>query len=570
MKYKITLYIAGLLLILSSCKDMDMTSPTSGSSGSWYTTEVELDMAVNEFYLLGYWDRPFQNSEQWTDNFTYRNTHRIDLLYGTMGSGNYETFQLWDQAYKLVARANALLESIDTRAIAISDAKREQYKGEAYFARACKYADLISYYGDVIYLDKYVTVSEALELSRTPKAEVIPLVYADFDKAAAALPVSYGNAPKHFTKGAAYAMKARFALYMGDWAIAAEAAKACMDLNEYDLHADYASLFLQSTKTNTKEKVFTFPRSIANDIILDLWLVNNQLPRNSGGYAAACPSWDLLAAFLCTDGLPIDKSPLFDPREPFVNRDPRLAHTIVEFGSRHLDFEYNPHPNAKKVMNYKTGNLQDNQDTRSVNQYASYNGLVWRKGIDASWLESGTKVETDYIVMRYADVLIMYAEAKIELGEIDQTVLDAINKVRARGYGVPASATASYPAVTNVGQDELRKIVRLERRVEFANEGLRYMDLIRWRLADKALNTKNYGLLYPIDDLNNQVVSKGLWFWPSTPTIDEDGIADFSVMESAGQIAVLSQRIWVDRQYLWPIWHEEVAGVPNLLQNPGY
>ena len=89
----------------------------------------------------------------------------------------------------------------------------------------------------------------------------------------------------------------------------------------------------------------------------------------------------------------------------------------------------------------------------------------------------------------------------IELNKIDESVLEAINSVRARAYGVKSSETDKYPAVTARDQKSLRQTVRLERRVEFAKEGLRYMDLIRWKLATKALNTKNYGILYPADIL---------------------------------------------------------------------
>ena len=202
--------------------------------------------------------------------------------------------------------------------------------------------------------------------------------------------------------------------------------------------------------------------------------------------------------------------------------------------------------------------------------YTSFNGLIWKKGIDETWLANGMDVDPDKIIIRYADVLLMYAEAKIELNEIDQSVLDAINQVRARAYGVDISATDSYPAVTEKDQNKLRKILRTERRMELAYEGLRYMDLIRWRLASKALTNKSYGLLYPSSLLIEKVTSQGGWFWPSTPQIDEDGIPDFSAMESAGQIAVLSQRLWNDRQYLWPIPTKEILINENLKQNEGY
>ena len=221
-------------------------------------------------------------------------------------------------------------------------------------------------------------------------------------------------------------------------------------------------------------------------------------------------------------------------------------------------------------MNYNTGKMQTNNDARINAQYASYNGLLWKKGIDETWLENGFDVDPDKIIIRYADVLLMYAEAKIELNQIDQSVLDAINQVRARAYGVEYTNTSAYPAITTMDQKKLRTIIRRERRVEFAKEGLRYMDLIRWKIAGKALTRPNYGMLYPVDLLKEKVVNKGLWFWPSTPQIDEDCIPDFSTMEKEGLIAPMSQRLWNDRQYLWPIPTKEILINENLKQNEGY
>ncbi|MDE6489808.1 MAG: RagB/SusD family nutrient uptake outer membrane protein, partial [Muribaculaceae bacterium] len=412
------------------------------------------------------------------------------------------------------------------------------------------------------------TISEAEQKGRRPRAEIIAKVYEDLDKAIAWLPVDYGTRSQHFTKGAAYAMKARYALWFGDYALAAEAARACMDLGVYSLEPDYGKLFLQSTRENP-EKIFYIPRSLVNDVILDQWFVNNGLPRNAGGYGSDNPSWDLFASYLCTDGLPIDESPLFDPCNPFANRDPRCAMTIVEFGTEHCGFDYNPRPDVLKVMNYNTGAMVSNQDNRAVNQYASYNGLIWRKGIDASWTENGKKVERDYLMMRYADVLLMYAEAKIELNEIDATVTDAINAVRARAYGVPAANTTMYPAVEEGTQEQMRKVVRVERRMELANENLRYMDLVRWDLAIKALNGYNYIMLAPAELLSS-VVNKGLWFWGMTPQIDEDGMADFSSLYNAGLCALGARRVFPERQMLWPIPTHDRELCPNLGNNPGY
>lgn len=567
MKKNILTTLISTIFILSSCSNLDLNPLSEGSSENWYSTETEIEMALKDFYRDTFWP---MDSEEWTDNYTYRETNHA-IVNGTLNGQSTEVTDLWANQYKAIARANTILSNMDKAAsLGISQTKIDQYAAEAYFARACMYARLISHFGDVVYVTEVISIEEAFAIGRSPKSEIVQKVYEDFDKAAANLPLKYsGSNAQRGTKGAALALKARFALYMGDWAVAAAAAKACMDLGVYKLHSDYAHLFLTTTR-NADESIFVIPRSITNKVTIGNGTVLNAITRNPGGWAAMDPSWDLLAAYTCTDGLPIDESPLFDSREPFKNRDPRCSATIVPFGSRHLGFDYNPHPDALEVMNYNTGKMQKNNDNRANAQYASFNALVWKKGIDETWLENGKDADPDKIIIRYADVLLMYAEAKIELNQIDESVLNAINLVRARAYGVAATASDKYPQVTITDQSNLRKVVRLERRMEFAKEGLRYMDLVRWKLASKALSNKSYGILYPASLLKEKVTSKGLWFWPTTPKIDEDGVPDFSEMEKAGQITVLSQRAWDDRQYLWPIPTKEVLINENLEQNPGY
>ena len=107
--------------------------------------------------------------------------------------------------------------------------------------------------------------------------------------------------------------------------------------------------------------------------------------------------------------------------------------------------------------------------------------------------------------------------------------------------------------------------------MEFVREGLRYYDIIRWRLAEKTMNLPVYGLL-DLTDLKTKVVDKSLWFFPGTPKIDDDGVADFGPMYASGLIKFLAQRKFdATRQYLWPITSKELLTNTKLLpQNPGY
>jgi hypothetical protein len=182
-------------------------------------------------------------------------------------------------------------------------------------------------------------------------------------------------------------MKARAALYMSDWKTCAEAAKACMDLGVYSLHPDFGEFFLSKTKTSP-ELIFALPCSNELGIMLyDAAGVNSFYIRNAGGTSVAQPSWELFFAFTCTDGLNVEDSPLYDPANPFANRDPRLAATTVEFGSAFLDYIYDPRPSATKTLQVSTGQMVNNKDCKPGSKDCSYNGLVLRKHVDEEWID---------------------------------------------------------------------------------------------------------------------------------------------------------------------------------------
>lgn len=570
MKYKILVILISIFA-LTACQDLDLNPLSEGSSANWYSDESQLDMSLNDLYREVFWpwdEDPRFNDNPWTDDYMRRNF--VSVIISATINGEWGTLGTWwSNSYKAISRANTILDNLGRAAGKVPESTISRFAAEARFVRASQYAMLISHFGDVVFFTNVLDLDEAFTLGRTSKSTILQAIYEDYDFAALHLPESYGsNELSRATKGAALAMKARIALYNGDWSVARAAAQACMALNKYQLYPDYGELFLSKTK-NTSEMIFGFPRSVIFDSYLSTSWVRDHTTRNAGGYAAKVPSWDLFCSYLCTDGLPIDESPLFNPREPFKNRDPRCAETIVEFQTPHLGFMYQPHPDSVKVINLNTGKYQTNNDTRSVAQYASYNGLVLKKGIDEDWSDNNL-TDPDKIIIRYADVLLMYAEASIELGQIDQTVLDAMNIVRARAYGVNKDQTDSYPEITSMDQTTLRRLVRVERRMELSMEGLRYMDLIRWRLAEKALNRDIYGML-DVADLRTKVVNPGLWFFPGTPEIDEDGLPDFTSLFNTGLIKLLAIRDFdASKQYLWPIPTSEILINKNLQQNPNY
>lgn len=566
MKIQYLLAIVGGLSLVS-CIDLDLDPLSSATNGNWNQTETQIEMSVNNFYDIGNW---LEVEEGWSDDQLDRSSPG-SFVSGRINSEDKSVEKMWETCYKAIGRVNAVLKKLETLpAGTVSDDKKNQFLGECYFMRACMYSRLMFHFGDVPYSNTVIDISTALSMGRTPKNEVLKYIYEDFDKAIEKLPVSYTGYTRA-TLGAALGMKARTALWVKDWDIVITCTNRIInELKCYELYDDYYTLFLNSTH-NTKESVFSLARSLVAQVTLNKW--DDRAPRNNKGYCRYIPTWDLLAAYLCTDGLPVDESPLFNKSNPFLNRDPRCTATIVAFDSEFMGYIFNPNPKTgKETLNTKTGKMVKNNDNLINTDVASYNGLMWKKRIDEDCLANGYKTEHDIWVMRYADVLLMYAEAKIEKNEIDQSVLDAMNQVRARAYKCGINETSKYPAITETGQAKLRSILRFERRMEFPMENLRYYDLVRWRICEKVFgdNMRNYGLHRSAGEVIKNIVDPGHWFWGLVPEIDENGIADFTKLAEQKMCNSLSERHFNSRQYLWPIPTKEIIINPNMTQNDGY
>ncbi|MBR7004780.1 MAG: RagB/SusD family nutrient uptake outer membrane protein, partial [Bacteroidales bacterium] len=337
----------------------------------------------------------------------------------------------------------------------------------------------------------------------------------------------------------------------------------------------------------------------------------------SGGAANHSPSVQLACAYTCIDGLPIDESPLYNPKDPFENRDPRMKMTIQPFKTAYSKdlaeyeqskkdgtfpqkypeyinhgYEYNPSPYAITVYRVSDGKMVNNTDSKARNQHSAYNGLMLKKYVKDSWIANWTTTkiaDNVYPYLRYAEILMTYIEAKNEMGTVTQADLDkSINKVRERAY---KGSGIEYPKVTVDSQAALRKIIRMERRVEFAWENDRYNCLRRWGIMEKTHNIPMYYLNRSwsggadwngLVEGSNRTLSadflKHLKNWDDgnypfggIPKIDENGIPDVKYMEDAGYIVPFYQMHFeAPKNYLWPIPANDILVNPNLSQNPGW
>jgi hypothetical protein len=263
------------------------------------------------------------------------------------------------------------------------------------------------------------------------------------------------------------------------------------------------------------------------------------------------PIPSLFDSYECIDGLPIDKSPLYNPQLPWENRDPRLNHTVALSGSIYFGYQYETNKDSVECWNYNVSPPARIPNLDATHAYASYSGYSWRKYCDPLEARSDGASSINSIVFRYADVLLMYAEAKIENNQLDESVYIAIEKVRTRA-GMPGIARGKT-------QQELRRVIRKERKYELACEGLRMFDIRRWRIADRLMNGICYGRV--------------LTGYPSTaPTIDEYGNPDYTNLPDRALLGTkLGTRFFdPNRDYVSPIPQSELQSNPNLVQNPGY
>jgi hypothetical protein len=512
------------LIITAGCKkELLHTEPTDKyNEGNFWESEAAVGAALSGCYnplttdgLFGGEATPLWEETATPNAYNYSNAMGFNLIAeGRQQSNNSGIIaQRWHDSYVGVGRCNTFLANVDR--VEMSEDTKTKMKGEAHFLRALYYFMLENYYGGVPLILDPPDLSTQADLPRNTREEVVTQILKDLDSAALVLPLKYSKADLgRATKGAAIALKARVLLYEASplfnssndvqkWKAAADAAKAVIDLpgTGYGLYPDYRGLFLPQNENN-KEVIFDV-QYIFPGLGTSFDLIGKQYNTNA-------PLLDLAQAYDMDNGLPIsDPASGYDPANPYANRDPRLYGTIFFPGDT--------------LMQVKVTNTRF-----AVTGYGMKKYTIYDKGpapAGQSDLKGGQS-ETNFIILRYADILLMYAEALNEASGPSPEVYDALNAVRQR-----VKMPAIDPSVTPLTQAELRQIIHHERRIEFAGEGLYYNDIRRWKTAETLLNAS----IKKYDGSQIEVRT----FDPS-------------------------------RDYFWPIPLTETDLNPNLEQNPGY
>jgi hypothetical protein len=492
-------------LTFSACNEdfLNRYPESSLNEKTFWKTEKDAKMGLVGCYR---WWEDYANII-WFDALTDNAKNPFDARIPFMALGEQSPYTTWDffeygggAEASPIRRCNDFLKNIENVAD-ISETLKQQYIAEVKFIRAYDYARKTALYGDVPLVTKPLSPTEAEGFVKSPKSEVVTYILKDLADAIPNLPV---DAPEtgRITKGAALALKARIELYNEKWDDAAASAKALMDLKKYSLMQKYEAIFWQENENN-QEVILDIPY-VRGTYWNQVW--QHIMPHSEGGWSAVVPTQKLVDSYICLDGKTIDQSTIYNPDKPYEKRDPRLHYTIICPGDPWNGRFMDP---FSAIDQYVGGNNMDNYAKWS--QYgSSITGFHLRKwnnaNVTTAELNDGG---LNIILFRYAEVLLTYAEAMFESGKITQQVLDqTINLLRDRAY-VRSAGYISYPKV-QVSDTNLRDIIRNERRMELAMEGLRWYDIVRWKIAENVMPGDVYGArIGKVDKTTGKVTYEG-------------------------------------------------------------
>jgi hypothetical protein len=562
MKKRI-LYITSFCLaltIFSGCKDYLEEAPLdSPATGQFFNNQTEMNAALTGAYRSIYWNTgstPYQSMmDGWTDIALLR---AVDL-----GEGNFDVFNahakaIWSSAYTSIQRANTLLEGMEVGKNNVQAATYARIQAEARVLRAYSYFYLVYMFGDAPLITKPLIPSEFYTTERTKKADIIQFIYDELDASAASLdwvPSERGRVGKAFALG----LKARTALYNKEYALAAAAAKQVIDGSGIGLNPKFQDLFTRAGQNVNagKEIIWEILHSTA-DANSITYLPLGSISRAAGGQSGRFPQQRLVDMFEAKDGKRIDESPLYDPKNPRLNRDMRLKYTVAIPGdtvSMNLTtFVYDVYKNTTSFQN-GDGSWTVRANADYDNAYGpSKSGVGLLHAKYTLTAENAFSSRVQFILMRYAEILLTYAEAKIELGQVDDSVINAMNLVRRRA-GQP-----DVDAATQATQDGLRQLIRRERTVELAMEGFRWFDIRRWDIASIVMPTKVMGAA------KDPAIVPAIPSFKKSTIHDLNNIPTYDNSESARYVREL--RYWYPKLELLPVPQSERDLNPNLSQNP--
>jgi hypothetical protein len=499
---KITIYIPAIILFLGlgSCGEdfLDKTDPTVVVSSTFYETDQEVEQAVIGIYgmLRGYFNNHWQYTEFISDNTTLHfnvgdrgqgpSLEALEYWQYNAGTGNFGA--LYNNTYSILVNINTTLENL-----ASSSASQEiiaRSEGELKVIRAYMYFDLVRLFGDVIIVTAPIkTPGEAFQLARSPQEEVYNLIISDLTAATELLPASYPPAQTgRITKGAAHAMLGRVRLQRKEYMEAISALNPILTLG-YELLPSYDDVFEPENK-NHKESIWDVQYQGENTFGVNSSFIYTFAPRASQGAVINFPGQD-------GGGWNIPSNEII---------------ALYEAGDE------------RKDVSLKEGYTANDGSWVPVPYINKYNHPHSIRGV----------TNDNWPIIRYADVLLMLAEAINEQGGPTGEAYDYLNSIRARAKLAP---------LAGLSQTQFREAVLKERRIELAFENHRWFDLKR------TLNPSEMKSLLLAHGQGER----------AKPTTSRGGIP-FSADDYTFE----------EYQVLFPIPADQVRINPSIQQNPGY
>lgn len=480
------IFIGMTALLATSCSDFLDTAPKDALSPvSTWQTQDDADKFLVGCYnnwqdqydsgwgwdgFLLYWDG---TSDFGYDQFSWEGYTPIGNGTVTASSGR----DWYD--FSRIRRVNELLANIDK--CTMPETAKKDIMAQARWIRAYRYFLMNWNYGGVPIIESYATAEEAM-VPRKSEQEVKEYIEKELDELVNDINVTPA-ARGRIAKGAALALRMREALYYGDYATAKDRAEKIIALNQYELDPDYANLF--NVAGQDSKEIILAVQAVENDYYNDV--IGRMYNNADGGWSSIVPSYGLIDTYEMANGLTKDEPGSgYDPTHPFNNRDPRMAMTVIYPGCDYIN------GNGKEAIYNsldKTINGASNANFYTAADNSSKTGLTWGKYLaPMNQYPDIWNTTCQPIVFRYAEVLLTYCEAANELNGPSAQVYTYLNMVRNR-VGMPDVDEAKYNT-----KEKLRELIRRERGVEFAGEGIRRADILRWKdasgkmLAETLLN----------------------------------------------------------------------------------
>ncbi|MDQ3681632.1 MAG: RagB/SusD family nutrient uptake outer membrane protein [Bacteroidota bacterium] len=439
----------------------------------------------------------------------------------------------WAKNYEGIRKANQFLTNIDR--VPMRDKQlQEWWRAEARFLRSMFYFELVKRYGGVPLIGNRVfTLHDDLQIPRNTFQECVNYIVSECDSVKNKLrvdPIDDGNLGR-ITRGAALALKAKMLLIAASplnnsssdpalWKTAADAARDIVNLNVFALEANFANVFI--TRKN-REVILAYQRGQTSDVETSNAPVGYTVPQSNG---LTSPTQDLVDAFGMKNGLAItDPGSGYLPTDPYKagTRDPRFYLTVFTNGTQWL----------RRPVQTFDGGLD--KPGGAITQTKT--GYYMRKFMGDMSNQTSYPTQThNFILFRYAEVLLNLAEAQNEFSGPTAEVYKAVEDIRKRAGLVP------FTLKVGLTKDQMRNVIRKERRVEMAFEEQRYWDIRRWQIAESVYNKPLRGM---------QI------------TKNPDGTFTYKIID-------VSNTVFTSRMYHYPIPYSEIIKNQNLQQNPGW